>query len=65
MKWNRLNQIQWEGKKQKYDFVIEKDDKTFILSIFNSKIKNSQSAYIEGFEYSNLNEAKKEAELYI
>lgn len=66
--WKKIDKNQWENqeKKRKYDFYItQQRTNSFILDIFNSKIKDNDDAHIESNVYTSLQESKKEAQKWV
>lgn len=66
MKWKKIDGNKWEDTfSKRYDFIVTKERRKFILDIFNKRIKNISEAYINSFELSSLKEAKQDAENYL
>lgn len=65
MNWKKLSKFEYESDNEKYDFHLRKEDKKWILDIFDKTIQHNSQAYIESFQFTSLKEAQKEAKLYL
>jgi len=66
MRWKQITPYLWEAKDKdrKQDFVIDSRKGMVIGIVFALEIKDADKAYIESFEYSSVEEAKKDLGKY-
>ena len=65
--WRKLSKNEFELITSKYNFYITFDEssKIWVLDVFNEKIEDNSSSYIDSFEFDSLIQAKNEAENFI
>lgn len=65
--WKKLTENEFELITSKYNFYItfDKGSKIWVLDVFDEKIEDNSSSYIDSFEFDSLVQAKNEAENFI
>lgn len=66
-KWKEIANCEFELITSKYNFYItfDKSSKIWVLDVFDEKIEDNSSSYIDSFEFDSLVQAKNEAENFI
>ena len=66
MEWKKIAINTWEeSSSNSFDFVITKENRKFIMDIFNKNIEDNSESYIESVEFGSLNDAKFDATNHI
>lgn len=66
MGWEKIAINTWEkSSSNNFDFVITKENRKFIMDIFNKNIEDNSESYIESVEFGSLKDAKFDAVNYI
>lgn len=63
IKWTMLSTTEFEATTLKYDFSLRREGETrWVLDIFDTKISNSDDAFISSEEFKTKEEAQAYAE---